>query len=80
MFKMLEENAVPLLIFSAGLGDVIEEILKDQGRKAPNMHIISNRFQFDENVSMNKARFLKSHWNASRYSLLMRFTVHFLVG
>ncbi|CAG0916923.1 unnamed protein product [Notodromas monacha] len=48
MMELLNKNEVPLLVFSAGLGDVIEEILKFQDSLTPNVHIISNRFEFDE--------------------------------
>jgi 5'-nucleotidase len=48
MMAYLRENNVPMLVFSAGMGDVIEEILRVQGQLSPNVHVISNRFKFDE--------------------------------
>jgi 5'-nucleotidase len=48
MMAYLRENNVPMLVFSAGMGDVIEEILRVQGQLTPNVHVISNRFKFDE--------------------------------
>ena len=46
---LLTTHNVPLLIFSAGLGDVIEEFLRSEGKLAPNVFIISNFYEFDEN-------------------------------
>ncbi len=44
----LTEHKIPLLIFSGSLGDIIEGSLKFEGIFHPNIHIISNFFQFDE--------------------------------
>ncbi|KAI8823504.1 pyrimidine 5'-nucleotidase [Fimicolochytrium jonesii] len=38
---------VPLLVFSAGLGDAIEAVLKNKGMLKPNVHIVSNMLRFD---------------------------------
>jgi cytosolic 5'-nucleotidase 3 len=47
-FIMLaHKHQVPLLIFSAGLGDIITEFLKSEGMLHPNMHIISNFYDYD---------------------------------
>ncbi|CAI5506271.1 unnamed protein product [Closterium sp. Naga37s-1] len=49
MLAMLEAHGVPLLIFSAGLADVIEELLHQQlPRSFSNVRVVSNRMQFDE--------------------------------
>ncbi len=45
---VLTTNNIPLLIFSAGLGDVIEEFLRSEGKLAPNVYIISNFYEYDE--------------------------------
>lgn len=45
--KFTHEHNIPVLIFSAGLGDVITELFKDRNCMFPNMHIISNFFKFD---------------------------------
>ncbi|GJP30557.1 hypothetical protein CLOM_g3809 [Closterium sp. NIES-68] len=46
---LLEAHGVPLLIFSAGLADVIEELLHQQlPRSFSNVRVVSNRMQFDE--------------------------------
>jgi HAD superfamily hydrolase (TIGR01544 family) len=49
-FKSLEHNNIPLLIFSAGLGDVIAEWIEFEcgGRLYSNMKIVSNFMIFDE--------------------------------
>eukprot|EP00943_MAST-04B_sp_MAST-4B-sp1_P001335 g1335.t1 len=43
----LEERDVPLLIFSAGLADVIEEFLKKLNYNNTNVKILSNKMTFD---------------------------------
>ncbi|CAI5459328.1 unnamed protein product [Closterium sp. Yama58-4] len=49
MLALLEAHVVPLLIFSAGLADVIEELLRQQlPRSFSNVRVVSNRMQFDE--------------------------------
>lgn len=52
LFTLLERNAVPTLIFSAGLSDVIRELLSKEyaswNRSVPkNVHIVSNLMRFD---------------------------------
>jgi HAD superfamily hydrolase (TIGR01544 family) len=43
----LHQHEVPILIFSAGLGDVIEEVLKQQSiLSSPHLHIVSNHMIF----------------------------------
>ncbi|HEY1037019.1 MAG TPA: hypothetical protein VGE62_00390 [Candidatus Paceibacterota bacterium] len=41
-------HGVPLLVFSAGLGDVIQELFRANGLLSGNLHIVSNFFVFDE--------------------------------
>lgn len=48
LFQLLEENNVPVLIFSAGLGDAVNSLLKHNGIMRPNMKVVSNFLQFDE--------------------------------
>lgn len=50
-FDRLEEQRVPLLIFSAGVGDVLEEVIQQNGVFHPNVRIISNYMDFDQAVS-----------------------------
>ncbi|KAM4716227.1 cytosolic 5'-nucleotidase 3-like isoform 2-T2 [Anableps anableps] len=46
-FDCLAEQRVPLLIFSAGVGDVLEEVIRQNDVFHPNVHIISNYMDFD---------------------------------
>jgi hypothetical protein len=46
---MLNDKNVPVLIFSAGNGDIIESVMKRDGALFPNSHVISNFYKFDEN-------------------------------
>lgn len=48
LMDFLRDKNIPLVIMSAGLGDLIREIVKAEGRLYPNTHLISNFFNFDE--------------------------------
>jgi cytosolic 5'-nucleotidase 3 len=48
-FQLLKENNIPILIFSAGIGNIIEGILKLKKQLTSNIQIIANFFKFDEN-------------------------------
>uniref|UniRef100_A0A0N4V6U0 5'-nucleotidase n=1 Tax=Enterobius vermicularis TaxID=51028 RepID=A0A0N4V6U0_ENTVE len=49
-FETLDSCNVPLIIFSAGIGNVIEIFLKQKfGKVLENVHIISNLMEFDQN-------------------------------
>jgi 5'-nucleotidase len=45
----LKKNNIPILIFSAGLGDIIKEYLESGKLLTENLHLVSNFFVFDEN-------------------------------
>uniref|UniRef100_A0A4W5R501 5'-nucleotidase n=2 Tax=Hucho hucho TaxID=62062 RepID=A0A4W5R501_9TELE len=47
-FDHLLEHSIPLLIFSAGLGDVLEEVIRQAGVFHPNVKVFSNYMDFDE--------------------------------
>lgn len=47
-FKIIKEKQIPLLIFSAGIGNFITEFLKYEKIEQNNLHIIANFFKFDE--------------------------------
>lgn len=53
LFKLYEEN-VPVIILSAGIGNVIEQFLKEQECYYENITVISNFIKFDENGNMIK--------------------------
>jgi cytosolic 5'-nucleotidase 3 len=46
--KFLHINSIPLLIFSSGLGDMILGYLAKENKLTPNVHILSNIFEFDK--------------------------------
>ena len=47
-FKKLYEKNIPLLIFSAGIGDIIKGHLESKGLLYNNIHIISNFFDYNK--------------------------------
>ncbi|XP_076459315.1 cytosolic 5'-nucleotidase 3-like isoform X2 [Babylonia areolata] len=47
-FDQLHDHEIPLLIFSAGIGDIIAELISFKGHLYDNMKIVSNFLQFDE--------------------------------
>ncbi|XVF40983.1 hypothetical protein PTKIN_Ptkin01aG0244300 [Pterospermum kingtungense] len=48
LFEFLEETDVPVLIFSAGLEDIIEEVLRQKVyRSFKNIKVVSNQMVFD---------------------------------
>ncbi|PQP95580.1 hypothetical protein Pyn_29418 [Prunus yedoensis var. nudiflora] len=50
LFEFLEERDIPVLIFSAGLADIIEDVLRRKiHRLFKNVKIVSNRMVFDNN-------------------------------
>ena len=50
MLDSLKEMKIPLLIFSAGMGDVIVEALKLYKLYYENIKVISNFFKYDNEV------------------------------
>lgn len=50
LFEQLHQHRVPLCIFSAGVGDVVEEVLCQAGALRPNVRVVSNYMDFDEQV------------------------------
>ena len=48
-FRIVNAHGIPVLVFSAGLGDVILELLRMHGYDTDNVHVISNFFEHDEN-------------------------------
>ncbi|KAG2219161.1 hypothetical protein INT45_002352 [Circinella minor] len=49
VLELCYARAIPFLVFSAGIGDIIDEVLKEHGLMFPNMHTVSNMMEFNEN-------------------------------
>ncbi|XP_029945284.1 cytosolic 5'-nucleotidase 3-like [Salarias fasciatus] len=47
-FDHLHQHSIPLLIFSAGIGDILEEVIRQAGVFHPNVNVFSNYMDFDE--------------------------------
>ncbi|XP_057423773.1 uncharacterized protein LOC130717542 isoform X2 [Lotus japonicus] len=78
LFEFLEERDIPVLIFSAGLADIIEEVLRQKlHRSFKNVKIVSNRMVFDDDgrlVSF-KGKLIHS-LNKNEHALDMAAPVH----
>ncbi|XP_027622653.1 cytosolic 5'-nucleotidase 3A isoform X2 [Tupaia chinensis] len=48
-FDKLQQHSIPVFIFSAGIGDVLEEVIRQAGVYHPNVKVVSNFMDFDEN-------------------------------
>lgn len=71
-FDRLHQHNVPVFIFSAGLGDVLEEILLQARVYHPNIKVVSNFMDFDENVN--------SEWRIERSDFLFLLFSHMTAG
>ncbi|XP_009000261.1 cytosolic 5'-nucleotidase 3A isoform X4 [Callithrix jacchus] len=47
-FDKLQQHSIPVFIFSAGIGDVLEEVIRQAGVYHPNVKVVSNFMDFDE--------------------------------
>lgn len=47
MLQSLQAAEVPVLVFSAGLGDSVSAVLRYHNALLPNVHIISNYLRFN---------------------------------
>lgn len=56
-FDHLHEHSIPLLIFSAGIGDILEEVIRQAGVFHPNVKVFSNYMDFDESVSSHTTNY-----------------------
>lgn len=50
-FDQLHKNNIPLFIFSAGVGDVLEEIIRQANVFYSNVSVVSNYMDFNDDVS-----------------------------
>ncbi|KFQ37418.1 7-methylguanosine phosphate-specific 5'-nucleotidase, partial [Merops nubicus] len=48
LFDQLHKHDVPLFIFSAGVGDILEEIIRQADVFYPNVNVVSNYMDFDD--------------------------------
>ncbi|XP_066483345.1 7-methylguanosine phosphate-specific 5'-nucleotidase [Tiliqua scincoides] len=48
-FDQLHQSKIPLFIFSAGVGDILEEIIRQAGMFHSNINVVSNYMNFDNN-------------------------------
>ncbi|KAI4351235.1 hypothetical protein L6164_005611 [Bauhinia variegata] len=82
LFEFLEERDIPVLIFSAGLADIIEEVLRQKlHRSFKNVKIVSNRMVFDNNSRLIsfKGKLIHS-LNKNEHALDMAAPVHEQLG
>ncbi|KAF3785484.1 7-methylguanosine phosphate-specific 5'-nucleotidase [Nymphaea thermarum] len=82
LFELLEEKGVPILIFSAGLADIIEEVLGQKlHRSFKNVNIVSNRMIFDDSGHLVAFRGKTIHvLNKNEHALDMAAPLHNQLG
>ncbi|KAL3523692.1 hypothetical protein ACH5RR_016526 [Cinchona calisaya] len=78
LFEFLEEKDVPVLVFSAGLADIIEEVFRQKlHRSFKNVRIVSNRMIFDQNGQLVAFKGKTIHvLNKNEHALDMATPVH----
>ncbi|EHA8588900.1 7-methylguanosine phosphate-specific 5'-nucleotidase A [Cocos nucifera] len=82
LFEFLEEKGVPILIFSAGLADIIEEVFRQKlHRSFKNIKIVSNRMVFDDNGRLIAFKGKTIHvLNKNEHALDMAAPIHDKLG
>ncbi|VVA38454.1 PREDICTED: cytosolic [Prunus dulcis] len=82
LFEFLEERDIPILIFSAGLADIIEEVLRQKiHRLFKNVKIVSNRMIFDNNGHLVSFQGKTIHsLNKNEHALDMAAPLHDRLG
>lgn len=82
LFEILEKNGVPVLIFSAGLADIIEEVMRQKlKRNFKNIEVVSNRMVFDDNGNLTGFRGKTIHvLNKNEHALEMAAPIHENLG
>ncbi|XP_020087497.1 7-methylguanosine phosphate-specific 5'-nucleotidase A isoform X2 [Ananas comosus] len=78
LFEFLEERDIPVLVFSAGLADIIEEVFRQKlHRSFKNIKVVSNRMVFDENGRLVAFKGKTIHvLNKNEHALDMAAPVH----
>ncbi|KAB1225452.1 7-methylguanosine phosphate-specific 5'-nucleotidase [Morella rubra] len=82
LFEYLEERDIPVLIFSAGLADIIEEVLRQKlHRSFKNVRIVSNRMVFDSDGRLVSFKGKTIHsLNKNEHALDMAAPLHERLG
>ncbi|XP_044461687.1 cytosolic 5'-nucleotidase 3 [Mangifera indica] len=82
LFEFLEERDIPVLIFSAGLADIIEEVLRQTVHKSfKNVKIVSNRMIFNEDGCLASFKGKTIHsLNKNEHALDMAAPLHDHLG
>ncbi|GAA0169425.1 esterase [Lithospermum erythrorhizon] len=82
LFEFFEEKEVPVLIFSAGLADIIEEVLRQKlHRSFKNIRIVSNRMEFDQDGHLISFKGKTIHsLNKNEHALDMAAPLHEQLG
>ncbi|KAM5550623.1 hypothetical protein ABKV19_027128 [Rosa sericea] len=82
LFEFLEKRDIPVLIFSAGLADIIEEVLRQKvHRLFKNVKIVSNRMVFDDNGHLVSFKGKTIHsLNKNEHALDMAAPLHEQLG
>ncbi|KAL2943029.1 7-methylguanosine phosphate-specific 5'-nucleotidase [Bienertia sinuspersici] len=82
LFELLEGKNVPILIFSAGLADIIEEVLRQKVQRLfKNIEIVSNRMVFDNQGSLLAFKGKTIHvLNKNEHALDMAAPTHGQIG
>ncbi|KAL5733738.1 hypothetical protein ACOSQ2_033430 [Xanthoceras sorbifolium] len=82
LFEFLEEKDIPVLIFSAGLADIIEEVLRQKLNKCfKNVKIVSNQMVFNNDGCLVSFRGKTIHClNKNEHALDMAAPLHDQLG
>ncbi|XP_010517177.1 PREDICTED: 7-methylguanosine phosphate-specific 5'-nucleotidase A-like isoform X2 [Camelina sativa] len=82
LFEFLEKKEIPVLIFSAGLADVIEEVLRQNlHRTFKNVKIVSNRMVFNDDGQLVSFKGKLIHvLNKNEHALDMAAPLHDRLG
>ncbi|CAN6287393.1 unnamed protein product [Urochloa humidicola] len=82
LFEYLEERDIPVLVFSAGLADIIEEVFRQKlHRSFKNIKVVSNRMVFNEEGRLVAFKGKTIHvLNKNEHALDMAVPVHDNLG
>jgi HAD superfamily hydrolase (TIGR01544 family) len=81
LFRELDSFNIPLLVFSAGLGDTLLEVFRQFSAVRPNLHVVSNRLVFDEaGVAVSHSHPLVHSYNKGKSPEQLAAVESFIVG